>query len=197
MHDRLARVGKMRAFGTVRTLASGRYQARYWHLGQRVAAPTPFTTKADANAWLSAVETDVRRGEHLDPRAGSERFAAYARRWIDERDLKARTRETYESQRNSGTLGGQRRLSFLLVEIGDPLVARPPERLLGAGVSHRRRTQSRRRDPRPGPPVPANSDEGSWPRMMAPRSWYSEWDTQRWVAAAWESRSLRSSGLAM
>jgi hypothetical protein len=61
-------VSKMRQFGTVRKLPSGRFQCRYWHLGEQVAAPTTFTTKADANAWLAAVETDIRRGEHVDTR---------------------------------------------------------------------------------------------------------------------------------
>ena len=91
-------MSKMRQFGTVRKLPSGRFQCRYWHLGEQVAAPTTFTTKADANAWLAAVETDIRRGEHVDPRAGAERFGAYAQQWLDERGLKPRTRETYDSQ---------------------------------------------------------------------------------------------------
>ena len=54
--------------------------------------------EADARAWLSSVDTDLRRGDHVDPRAGSERFGDYVRRWLDERDLRPRTRETYESQ---------------------------------------------------------------------------------------------------
>ena len=87
-----------RQFGTIRRLPSGRYQARYWHLGEQVSAGTTFATKTDARAWLSSVETDLRRGDHVDPRAGSERFGDYARRWLDERDLRPRTRETYESQ---------------------------------------------------------------------------------------------------
>lgn len=91
-------MSKMRQFGNVRKLASGKYQARYWSLGRQVAAPTTFKTKADANAWLSAVETDQRRGEHIDPQAGSQRFGPYARDWLDARDLRARTRETYASQ---------------------------------------------------------------------------------------------------
>ncbi len=87
-----------RQFGTIRRLPSGRYQARYWHLGEQVSAGTTFATKTEARAWLSSVETDLRRGDHVDPRAGSERFGDYARRWLDERDLRPRTRETYESQ---------------------------------------------------------------------------------------------------
>jgi Phage integrase SAM-like domain len=89
-----------RQFGTIRRLPSGRYQARYWNLGEQVSAGTTFPTKTEARAWLSSVETDLRRGDHVDPRAGSERFGAYSRRWLDERDLRPRTRETYESQLN-------------------------------------------------------------------------------------------------
>jgi integrase len=87
-----------RQFGTIRRLPSGRYQARSWHLGDQVSAGTTFATKTAARAWLSSVETDLRRGDHVDPRAGTERFGTYARRWLDERDLRPRTRETYESQ---------------------------------------------------------------------------------------------------
>ena len=87
-----------RQYGTIRRLPSGRYQARYWQLGEQVSAGTTFATKTEARAWLSSVETDLRRGDHIDPRAGAERFGEYARRWLDERDLRPRTRETYESQ---------------------------------------------------------------------------------------------------
>ena len=87
-----------RQFGTIRELPSGRYQARYWHLGEHVSAGTTFATKTEARRWLSSVETDLQRGDHIDPRAGSERFGEYARRWLGDRDLRPRTRETYESQ---------------------------------------------------------------------------------------------------
>lgn len=91
-------MAKSRAFGTMRKLPSGRYQARYWHLGCQVAAPTLFPTKADARAWLASVETDLRRGEHVDPSSGSARFGDYAREWMTTRSLRPRTHETYESQ---------------------------------------------------------------------------------------------------
>jgi len=91
-------VSPARQFGTIRELPSGRYQARYWHLGEQVSAGTTFATKTEARKWLSSVETDLQRGDHIDPRAGAERFGEYARRWLDERDLRPRTRETYESQ---------------------------------------------------------------------------------------------------
>ena len=87
-----------RQSGTIRRLPSGRYQARYWHLGDQVSAGNTFATKTAARAWLSSVETDLRLADHVDPRAGTERFGTYARRWLDEPDLRPRTRDTYESQ---------------------------------------------------------------------------------------------------
>jgi hypothetical protein len=73
-------------------------QARYWHLGDQISAGTTFINKTAARAWLSSVETDLKRGDHVDPRAGTERFGPYARRWLGERDLRPRTRDSYESQ---------------------------------------------------------------------------------------------------
>lgn len=48
-----------RQFGALRRLPSGRYQAR---LPDGTAAPTTFTTKADAARWLAMAETDLQRG---------------------------------------------------------------------------------------------------------------------------------------
>lgn len=87
-----------RYFGTVRKLASGRYQARYRGPDRvRYSAPCTFATKADAYAWLSAKEAELRRGEWYDPEAGAVQLDEYAPRWIAERDLAARTGELYES----------------------------------------------------------------------------------------------------
>jgi integrase len=91
-------MAKSRTFGTIRTLPSGRLQARYWHLGKQIAAGSSFTTKADARAWLASVETDLKRGDHFDPSGGSELFGAYAAEWLANRALRPRTRETYDSQ---------------------------------------------------------------------------------------------------
>jgi integrase len=91
-------MGKTNAFGTIRKLPSGRYQARYWHLGKQVSGGTTFPTKADAKAWLAGVETDLRRGAYIEPSAGTIRFEQYAAEWLEDRALRPRTRETYESQ---------------------------------------------------------------------------------------------------
>ena len=55
-------------FGSIRKLPSGRYQVRYFHLGRRTAADATFPTKSDARAFLSSVETDLKRGQLRRPR---------------------------------------------------------------------------------------------------------------------------------
>jgi integrase len=62
---------RRRHFGSVRRLPSGRWQATYWHLGQRHPGLVTFKTKGDALAWLSSVETDIRRGAWTDPSKGT------------------------------------------------------------------------------------------------------------------------------
>ncbi len=85
-----------RHFGSVRRLPSGRYQASYWHHGERHNAPDTFAAKADALAHLSCIEADIRRGAWLDPMAGSITLAAYAARWLANRpELRPRTVELY------------------------------------------------------------------------------------------------------
>ena len=69
-----------RPFGSVRQ--RGRlYEASYWHNGRRHIAPTSFKTKGDARAFLSAVETDIRRGVWIDPWAGRLKVSELAQEW--------------------------------------------------------------------------------------------------------------------
>ena len=83
-------------FGSVRKRASGRWQATFWHAGRLHSGPHTFKTRADASAYLSAVETDIRRGAWIDRRRGDVLFADYAEQWLAERvDLRPRSRETY------------------------------------------------------------------------------------------------------
>jgi integrase len=67
-----------RQFGSVRKLPSGRWQASYWHAGIRHIAQI---TKADANAYLAAVETQIRRGSWIDPWAARMPLAYWAEEW--------------------------------------------------------------------------------------------------------------------
>ena len=52
-------MSNVRSFGTIRKLPSGRFQARYWHLGKQVSADTTFPNKTDARAFLAGIETDL------------------------------------------------------------------------------------------------------------------------------------------
>jgi integrase len=67
----------------------------YWIEGQRHSSGT-FAAKADAYAYLSTVEADVRRGAWIDPRSGQVTLREYANEWLSRRpDLALRTRELY------------------------------------------------------------------------------------------------------
>jgi integrase len=83
-------------FGSVRKLPSGRYQARYWHDGAMHAAPSTFRAKADAQAWLSTVETDLLRGSWVAPADGKVTFGEFAKAWLEKQHhLRPRTVELY------------------------------------------------------------------------------------------------------
>lgn len=72
-----------RNFGTVRKLPSGRWQARYsTAANDRIAAPDTFPTKADAQRWLSSIETDIARGSWHDPTLGQTTVSEWADRWL-------------------------------------------------------------------------------------------------------------------
>jgi integrase len=87
-----------RHFGSVRKLPSGRYQASYWHLAERHTADQTFETKADAQSWLSEVETEIRRGRWVNPAAGRVLFGNYVDDWLIQRyGIRPRTRELYTS----------------------------------------------------------------------------------------------------
>ncbi|MFI0978223.1 tyrosine-type recombinase/integrase [Streptomyces sp. NPDC021093] len=85
-----------RSFGAIRQLPSGRYQARYpGSDGTLQAAPQTYETKREAEVYLAQVQADQSRGDWIDPQAGEELFAAYAKKWIDERGVAATTAELY------------------------------------------------------------------------------------------------------
>jgi integrase len=93
-------MGRRRQFGSVRKLASGRWQARYRTSGGRsITAPSTFPSKAEAGRWLAATETDLARRLWLDPEAGKVLLGAYAWAWLrGQARLAKRTREIYETQ---------------------------------------------------------------------------------------------------
>lgn len=84
------------AWGGVRKLPSGRFQAHYrvddvWHKG-----PTTFRTKRDAQEFLAAVRADILRGQWINPESGKIALKEYAWSWLDQRtNLRPRTKELY------------------------------------------------------------------------------------------------------
>ncbi len=85
-----------RTFGYVRKLLSGRWQASYLHDGKRFTGERTYTAKADADAWLANVHTEILRGEWVNPDRASTLFHVYAARWLDARsDLRPTTRAKY------------------------------------------------------------------------------------------------------
>jgi len=91
--------GRRRRFGNVRRLPSRRYQASYLAPdGKRHLAPTTFQAKGDAEAWLSmqsAAITESRWRPAAPAATTHPAFDCYARRWLDGRELKPRTRAEY------------------------------------------------------------------------------------------------------
>lgn len=87
---------RRREFGTVRKLASGRWQARYLGPdGQRHKAPETFETKSDAQDWLNLVRMDIERSTWRDPDAGAVNFEKYSLRWLEKRGLAPTTVDRY------------------------------------------------------------------------------------------------------
>src|SRR3954464_7707455 len=93
---------RTRGAGSIRQLASGRYQARFRGPdGVMRPAPVTFDTKLDANAWLTAQGRDVDRGLWSAPESSAtgegSALRDYAARWLAQRDLKPRTRVEYQA----------------------------------------------------------------------------------------------------
>jgi integrase len=88
--------GKRRTFGAVRKLPSGRYQARYpGPDGVMRPAPYTFATSRDADDWLAEKQTEIKKGEWIDPDASAVNFEEYALRWVTERKLAPTSEELY------------------------------------------------------------------------------------------------------
>jgi len=80
-------VPSTRPFGSVRQ--RGRFfEASYWHEGRRHVASMTFATKGDARAFLSAIETDIRRGTWIDPSAGRLQVCELAEEWLESNPTK-------------------------------------------------------------------------------------------------------------
>ena len=102
-------MAQKRAIGSIRRLASGRYQARYTGPDLRMhPAPQTFLTRIDAEAWLAAERRasedpggwrapKVRVQEERDRIEELQRqtFGRFAADWLEHRDLAASTRHNY------------------------------------------------------------------------------------------------------
>jgi hypothetical protein len=87
-------------FGSVEQLSGGHYRARYIGPdGRRYKAPTTFLTIKDARGWLAIQQADIIRKAWVPPettpKVTKTTFKAYADTWLEDRDLKDRTREHY------------------------------------------------------------------------------------------------------
>ena len=90
--------GSRRYFGNVRRRESGRYQARYRAPdGKLRSAPYTFDRKAEAVRWLTLKEAEIRRGDWIDPEHAGVLFGNYAEQWLQDRVLKVRTADLYQS----------------------------------------------------------------------------------------------------
>lgn len=72
-----------RTFGTVWRLESKGFRASYIGPdGKRRAGDTTFPTVADADAWLSTIQSDLVRGDWRPPEPARETFGSYAEKWL-------------------------------------------------------------------------------------------------------------------
>lgn len=86
-----------RSFGAVRKLPSGNYQASYLNPhGERVNAPSTFTAKIDADAWLAVQRAAMETGQW---RSRDDRVSVgeYTEGWFAALKVKPRTRYNYRA----------------------------------------------------------------------------------------------------
>lgn len=88
-----------RTAGSIRKLASGRYQARWWDdaLRRRVPAPPTFETKSDASRWLAQKESGLFQEPEVEKELAPT-LRSYADDWMATRTLRPGTQALYRSQ---------------------------------------------------------------------------------------------------
>lgn len=92
-----------RSWGKLVKLPSGNYRASYTGPdGVPYAAPSTFTAKIDAEAWLAGERKLIDLGEWSPPNQRRQKrmrqvltFGQFAESWLEQRDLKPRTRDHY------------------------------------------------------------------------------------------------------
>ncbi|CAN3128608.1 tyrosine-type recombinase/integrase [Mycobacterium sp. smrl_JER01] len=107
-----------RAFGRLRQLPSGRWQASYLHRGEVHKALATFPTKSSASHWLQGeedlIDLDRRRPGAWTPPVERETKATaakltlrdYAKPWLEHRNVSRRTRENYTYHLEANILPG-------------------------------------------------------------------------------------------
>ncbi|CCK59354.1 tyrosine-type recombinase/integrase [Mycobacterium canetti] len=88
-----------RGFGRIRRERSGRYSAAYIGPDAKLhRAPRTYATESDAEGWLAIERRKIDLGTWgAVERSDGITFRAYADRWIEQRNLRPRTRQHYES----------------------------------------------------------------------------------------------------
>jgi integrase len=127
-----------RHFGNVRKLPSGRYQASHWHEGRRYVAPDTFDAKADANAWLDLVHSEVLRGHWVDTRGGLLTVEELAKEWLGSNPAKRPdtwATDDYHIRAHITPALGQLRIRVLTPRIVQQFVTNLSERLAPATVA--------------------------------------------------------------
>jgi integrase len=91
--------GTRRQFGQLRKLPSGRWQAGYTGPdGKRHKAPRTYATDDDAIGWLNIERRKIDLGTWgAVERSDAITLRTYATRWLEQRQLRPRTRAHYES----------------------------------------------------------------------------------------------------
>ncbi len=87
-----------RAFGRIRQLPSGRWQARIADPDGSLRSLGTYATRTVASRALSAHETDAARGAWTAQRASTQTLETYAAQWLETRALRPRTKEHYADQ---------------------------------------------------------------------------------------------------
>jgi integrase len=88
-----------RGFGRLRQLPSGRWQAAYTGPDGRVhKAPRTYVTEIDAQGWLAGERRKIDLGTWgAVERSDAVTLRAYAVQWLEQRQLRPRTRQLYDS----------------------------------------------------------------------------------------------------
>lgn len=90
------------------------YRVRYRD-PDRAERSRTFERKVDAERFAAEIESDIHRGDYLDPRAGQVLLADWAEKWLATLSVKPKTKSSYESLLRSRILPifGRRKLGNL------------------------------------------------------------------------------------